>query len=253
MALIGNNTVLNRNANRHFSGGAASGYYGGMTPYNAQKNRFSTLAISDKAGNPNGYLANISWVLPLKSGGMSVHSPDEFRIAVSTANAKMGRNLVASSTMVITNIDATADKIISGTASDTLVLALVTASMTAGIYGTASKALAISVSSAVLGGTIPASGSSSCTMTPNSTMTAKAFMEAIAGGPTPLSPEGLASAVWESSAAEFNTAGSMGEKLNDAGSAGNPWAANLSDNNTEGTFGWFMQKVLTVAKFLGLK
>lgn len=35
----------------------------------------------------------------------------------------------------------------------------------------------------------------------------------------------------------------MGEKLNDAGSAGNPWASLIADNNTNGTFGWAMQQV----------
>jgi hypothetical protein len=45
----------------------------------------------------------------------------------------------------------------------------------------------------------------------------------------------------------------MGEKVNDAGAAGNPWSALLVDNNTAGTFGSFVQKLLTVAKFLGFK
>jgi hypothetical protein len=38
-----------------------------------------------------------------------------------------------------------------------------------------------------------------------------------------LSPESLASAVWSALASQFNANGTMGEKLNGAGSAGNPW------------------------------
>jgi hypothetical protein len=38
-----------------------------------------------------------------------------------------------------------------------------------------------------------------------------------------LSPESLASAVWSALASQYNQSGSMGEKLNGAGSAGNPW------------------------------
>lgn len=41
---------------------------------------------------------------------------------------------------------------------------------------------------------------------------------------TELSPENLAASVWNSVAASFNSAGTMGEKLNDAGSASNPWS-----------------------------
>jgi hypothetical protein len=38
-----------------------------------------------------------------------------------------------------------------------------------------------------------------------------------------LTPEGIRDAVWNAVAANFNVVGSMGEKLNDAGSASNPW------------------------------
>jgi hypothetical protein len=48
---------------------------------------------------------------------------------------------------------------------------------------------------------------------------------------TTLSPENLAAAVWNAVAASYNTSGSMGEKLNDAGSASNPWTEVL-----EGTY-----------------
>ena len=42
-----------------------------------------------------------------------------------------------------------------------------------------------------------------------------------------LSPENLAAAVWNSIAASFNTAGTMGAKMNSAASAGDPWATAL--------------------------
>ena len=42
-----------------------------------------------------------------------------------------------------------------------------------------------------------------------------------------LSPENLAAAVWNSIAASFNVAGTMGAKMNSAASAGDPWATAL--------------------------
>lgn len=42
-----------------------------------------------------------------------------------------------------------------------------------------------------------------------------------------LSPENLAAAVWNSIAASFNTAGTMGNKMNSAASAGDPWSTPL--------------------------
>ncbi len=58
---------------------------------------------------------------------------------------------------------------------------------------------------------------------------------------TGLTLENVSIAVWESLAANFNTAGTMGEKLNDAGGAGNPWASLLVSNTNPGSFGEFVQ------------
>ena len=52
---------------------------------------------------------------------------------------------------------------------------------------------------------------------------ATALLEANISSNTELSPQSLASAVWSATAADFNENGTMGEKLNDAGSASNPW------------------------------
>lgn len=64
-------------------------------------------------------------------------------------------------------------------------------------------------------------------------------------------PGSLASAVWNSLAASFDEAGTMGEKLNDAGSASNPW----SDTTTygSGTKGKLLQDTLSTGKFIALK
>lgn len=67
------------------------------------------------------------------------------------------------------------------------------------------------------------------------------------------SENSIAEAIWGSLAASFNAAGTMGEKINDAGSGGDPWATATSTYTTPGTFGYLVQKLLTVAKFIGLK
>jgi len=84
--------------------------------------------------------------------------------------------------------------------------------------------------------------------------TTKALEQAPTGGGGGSGPtaEEIADAVWEEVNSDHLTAGSTGEKLNSA-STGNPWEADLATNNTAGTFGAFVQKLLTVAKFLGLK
>lgn len=59
---------------------------------------------------------------------------------------------------------------------------------------------------------------------------AGAFMSAdiyVGAAVDPLSPTSLAAAIWNAVANEFNDAGSMGEKLNDSGSASNPWTETI--------------------------
>lgn len=47
-------------------------------------------------------------------------------------------------------------------------------------------------------------------------MTALAFMEAESGGPAPLSPEGLAIAVWSALIDDYSDPGTAGERLKKA-------------------------------------
>ncbi|MEK7613456.1 MAG: hypothetical protein AAB439_01095 [Patescibacteria group bacterium] len=64
----------------------------------------------------------------------------------------------------------------------------------------------------------------------------------------------VASAVWDALIANYQTAGTTGKALTDAGAAGNPWGTPVSGNTDSGTFGELVgTKLLTVAKFLGLK
>lgn len=73
------------------------------------------------------------------------------------------------------------------------------------------------------------------------------------GAGTELSPSSLAAAVWDEPISDHLTVGTTGKALSDAGGAGNPWSALTEDNADPGTFGALVQKLLTVAKFLGLK
>lgn len=64
----------------------------------------------------------------------------------------------------------------------------------------------------------------------------------------------LEDVIWNALTANHTTAGTTGKALTDAGAAGNPWSATVSGNTSAGTFGELVgTKLLTVAKFLGLK
>jgi hypothetical protein len=64
----------------------------------------------------------------------------------------------------------------------------------------------------------------------------------------------IADAIWNELTSGHLTAGTTGKALTDAGSAGNPWSSTITGNTDPGTFGELVgKKLLTIAKFLGLK
>jgi len=64
----------------------------------------------------------------------------------------------------------------------------------------------------------------------------------------------IKNAVWDEALAGHTTTGTAGKALSDAGAAGNPWGSLITGNTAAGTFGELVgKKLLTIAKFLGLK
>lgn len=53
----------------------------------------------------------------------------------------------------------------------------------------------------------------------------------------------LVDAIWNAIATDYNTSGTMGNKLNGAGSAGDPWTTDLSAYNTPGTAGKVVKQI----------
>lgn len=207
--------------------------------------------IDNKSGVPNGYRDG-AILMPLKAGGMSSFNHSALNLVSVNADAKMGRALAGSAALSIVNTNAQADQIVPMIADAALAITVGSALMSAGVQAVADSAMSI-VGDASLGGIIPITADSACVMSDDVTMTALAFMIAEAGGPTPLSPQGLADAVWDEVLADHVTVGSAGAALADAGGAGNPWAADLSTNNNPGTFGSLVQKLLKFTQYLGLK
>lgn len=60
-----------------------------------------------------------------------------------------------------------------------------------------------------------------------------------------LTPEAIASAVWQSIATSFNSSGTMGNKVNSAASAGDPWTTALPGAYADGTAGKIIAKLGT--------
>ena len=75
-------------------------------------------------------------------------------------------------------------------------------------------------------------GSATITINGEADPMAIGFMEGTTDYTTDLTAVAVARAVWEALAADSNITGTMGEKLNDAGSASNPWTEVIDGSYT---------------------
>ena len=58
----------------------------------------------------------------------------------------------------------------------------------------------------------------------------------------------LVAGVWNALAADYNDSGTMGEKLNAAGTAGDPWTTDLSSYNTTNTAGKIVKQIKSIGQ-----
>lgn len=203
------------------------------------------------SGYPNGTLAPAAFILPNKTGSISSYTRARSSISALSANLIPSLPMIASGTMTLTVNSAELNKVIQIIANGVLALTG-SASLAAAVAAAATSTMVLS-GTAQLGGIVPIIASGTMTLTPAVTLNALAYMTAEAGGPTPLSPEGLANAVLDALLADHNTAGTVGEALNSIGASGNPWSSDLTSNNSPGTFGERIQKLLTKNQYLGTK
>lgn len=254
MGLIGNHSVLNKSHAFFTNGTATAGAYAANTRSNwTNPSVLSARKVNlpAKTSIGEGYNLHDALVIgPWKSGGLASNTRIE---GTGTLSGTLWEVKLAQAALTGT-----------GTVSNAALSVLTQGAATIAGTGTISNAALIAVSSLASA----LSGSGSIT---NANLSATVPLAASLAGSSTLSPSlkgygslsasiqigqatGLsASDVWNYDISAINTAGTAGDALNNASSAGNPWSAELVDNNDPGTFGAFVQKLLTVAKFLGLK
>jgi len=176
--------------------------------------------IDPKSSVPAGARHPVAWRMASTAGGLA--SRNQAKVTVSqTALAVLGLPAAGSTTITLDVTDATGSLIVSGSGSATIdfsvtgtILSVASASGTAEITFTPTG---------LIGAQAGISGSASATLTPTANISAIGYMSGLSTNETEFSAAALANAVWTASAAAYNETGTMGEKLNDAGSGSNPW------------------------------
>lgn len=230
MALIGNYSVLAKDPGNSIGGGSIGRGMnrGDYNKVSQSRARFWQVDADPKASLPGGYRPPYTWVLPQTSGALASR-----RIIAGsgtlTGSGAMGRNADAS-------LSGSGDLTATGALVVSAVAALTGSGTLTGSIVAVLQAAASLTGSGTVTGTTDALAWAVATLTGSGDLTATRYatgnMTSAIQPFTTLSPESLASAVWSSVATANDTAGTMGEKLNDAGSAGNPWATVIEGSYT---------------------
>lgn len=203
--------------------------------------------IPQHSSIPAGYEPPYTWVIAINGGELVCRTTGASTVTANLVGGKALEAAISGASTVAVSVDLIVQLVSAITGA---------AVVTAEITGSIALSCAISGAAAVVGSmglltgmTTAISGSSIVT----ASIVGLASLSCDITSQTELSPDNLASAVWAAIAVSNNDVGTMGEKLNDAGSAGDPWATDTSTYTTPGTFGFLVKKLLTVGKFLGLK
>ena len=232
--MLGNYSILNRNSNT-FSGNAFTNPMAQFKP-----EAFNRIYLSDTAdhsglkqsGFPTGYgieeRSGTAWWMPPKAGGMAAVNT---LLGSGTLSASMSKGInIAGGLSGIGSLSAPLTMVVgmvgglSGSGAITAALVGSTA-LVGALTGTGSLSAALGALSGMVGAL---SGAGTIT----ADLRGRSWMTADITPVTELSPENLATAVWAAVAAANNDTGSMGEKLNDAGSGSNPWTEVIEGSYT---------------------
>lgn len=198
----------------------------------------------DKVGLPVGYLEGGSWLLPQKPGLLSSYLNARLSVT-ATATGVLGLPGSGSASFAVTTNNPVGGLIVSGSGSASLAVTTNNPILSASVNGAGSASLSVTPNTPILGAIAGLSGSASLAINTNSpvmyplddssplrtgsaSFSFSATLEPYAVGHmtgtalpyTELSPQSLASAVWDSILADFQRDGSAGKALSTASSGG---------------------------------
>ena len=240
MALCSNGNQFCSVGVQHYGAGVALSALPSILVSNFnQTNRIRNLTAgegitSELVGLPSGYRHPAAWMMPQKPGALATSARVSFS---ATGAGALGLNAVASITLDMAINQAALALVVGGTASITFSIDL-TPAIAGALFAETSFTGVSFTTDAVLGAKSGLGTTITMTFTPTATATANGSISAtISGAGEAVTPQSVAAEVWNSVAAVFNAAGTMGNKMNSAASAGDPWGTPIPASYLAGTAG----------------
>jgi hypothetical protein len=252
MALLGNYSVILKNPATFIGGTQVSNCCSAFNASGQLKQRFypeTVEGLPTTTALPEGYLAPHAWMLPYDLGSMTTSNLNGSATLSSVGVAGLSGTVTMSGEGLLT---ATG-----GLLAGLVVTMEGTGNLTA-IGGGLLEAIVAMAGEGTLEAAIGATAGLTVTMdsvgilVANPSGTGEMVLE-IYVNESQATVDQIVAAVWSALATEYNVSGTMGNKLNGAGSAGDPWTTDLTAYTTDGTAGKILKDKLSQSKYIGLK
>lgn len=247
MALLGNYSVILKNPATFIGGTQVSNCRSAFNQCGQNRQRFypeTTGGLPTTTALPEGYLAPNAWLLPYNIGSMTSSNLNGLG-SLSTAGVAGLSGVVSISGAGL--LDATGG-LLAG-----LVVEMDGSGDLTALGGGLLQAIVTMAGSGALSGVLGATAGITVTMDGVGTLTASpkgtgSMVIEIYVNESQATVNQIVAAVWSALAADYNESGTMGNKLNGAGSAGDPWTTDLSTYNTPGTAGKTMKQIKSIGQ-----
>lgn len=252
MALLGNYSVILKNPATFIGGTQVSNCRSAFNATGQGRQRYYPVEVSGlpfTTAIPEGYLAPQSTMLPYELGSMTTSNLNGAAALVGVGVSGLAGELTITGSGVL---EATGG-LLAG-----LEVSISGAGDLAAIGGGLLEAIITMAGEGSLAGVVGATAGLDVVMSGVGTLTTSAegtgeMVIEIYVNESEAAVQQIVDAVWNALAAEYDLTGTLGEALNGAGSAGNPWITDLSAYETANTAGKILKDRLSKGQFLGLK
>lgn len=247
MSLLGNYSVILKNPATFIGGTQVSNCRSAFNSMAQNRQRYYTETSGGFPATtaiPEGYLAPNAWMLPYEIGSMTTSTLNGIGGLTISGTSGLGGELTISGVGIFEatgGLLAGLELTIAGTGD----LALIGGGLLEAIVSMAGSGVFSAAVSAEAGLTLNLDGVGSMSLSPSGT--GEMVLE-IYVNESQATVNQIVAAVWSALAAEYNISGTMGEKLNGAGSAGDPWTTDLGGYNTNGTAGKIIKQIKSIGQ-----
>jgi hypothetical protein len=247
MALLGNYSVILKNPATFIGGTQVSNCRSAFNASGQNRQRYypeTIQGLPTTTALPEGYLAPHAWMLPYDLGSMTTSN-----LNGSASFSGVGvAGLSGTVTMAGEGLLTATGGLLAGlvvTMEGTGDLTAIGGGLIEAIVAMAGEGILTGAIGATAGLTVEMAGVG--TLVANPSGTGEMVLE-IYVNESQATVDQIVAAVWSALAAEYNISGTMGNKLNGAGSAGDPWTTDLTSYNTDDTAGKLIKQIKKAAK-----